>query len=523
VDSAAIRQSERDEEQALEPAEALALEGRLPHLEGGLRRHTARGTIINSAFRVGLAALILLRRTAVAAFLTPAELGVWGTVLITVMTLMFLKNSAIGDKYIQQSEEDQEAAFQKAFSFEVTVTLGFVLAAAALLPAFALAYGNWTIVPPGLVLLVGVLGAAFQAPTWVFYRRMDFFRQRVLDSVDPVVGFVATIALAVAGFGYWCLVLGLVIGAWTGAAVALRASPYKIRFRFDRTSAKEYFDFSWPLFIAGAGAIVIAQGSVLAGSYAVGLAGVGAIALAVSVTVFANGADAIVTETVYPAICAVQDRIALLHEVFVKSNRLALMWGMPFGFGLALFAPDLVHHVLGDRWTSAIILLQAFGVIVGINQLGFNWAAFLRARNETRPIAIVAATTAISFLVITMPLLFIYGLDGYAAGMLAMTVVTIVARSYFLARLFSGFQMIWHAARAMAPCVPAILLVLGIRVFESGDRGGGMALAEVAVYVAVTIVATLIFERGLLREIFSYLRPQPTVPAAAEPAAGHSS
>ena len=40
----------------------------------------------------------------------------------------------------------------------------------------------------------------------------------------------------------------------------------------------------------------------------------------------------------YPAICAVQDRLELLRESFVKSNRLALMWAMPFGVGIALFA-----------------------------------------------------------------------------------------------------------------------------------------------------------------------------------------
>jgi O-antigen/teichoic acid export membrane protein len=518
--STPLTQSERDEEQSLQTAEALALDGRLPHLDVGLREHTARGTIINAAFRIGLAGLTLLRRTAVAAFLTPSELGVWGAVLITVMTLMFLKNSAIGDKFIQQSEDDQEAEFQRAFTFEVIVTLGLLLVGAALLPVFALAYDDWAIVLPGLVLLFGVLGGAFQAPTWIFYRRMNFFRQRVLESVDPVVGFVATMALAVAGFGYWCLVLGLLIGAWTGAVVALRACPYRIKPRFDRASAREYFGFSWPLFIAGFGAIVIAQGSVLAGSHAVGIAGVGAIALAVSVTAFSSGVDAIVTETLYPAICAVQDRTALLHETFVKSNRLALMWGMPFGFGLALFASDLVHYVIGDKWEPAIILLQAFGVIVAIGQLGFNWAAFLRARNETRPIAAVAVITAVSFCAITVPLLFIDGLRGYAIGMLAMTLVTVGARSYYLARLFSGFRILWHAGRAIAPSVPAVLLVLGLRLLEPAGRGLGTALAELAVYVVVTIAATLLFERALLREVLSYLRPKRTVPTAVESPAG---
>jgi O-antigen/teichoic acid export membrane protein len=179
--------------------------------------------------------------------------------------------------------------------------------------------------------------------------------------------------------------------------------------------------------------------------------------------------------------------------------------------GLSLFASDLVHYVFGDRWESAIILLQAFGVMVAIDQLGFNWAAFLRARNETKPIAIVSVVTAVTFVAITVPLLFIDGLHGYAAGMLAVTVVTVVARSVFLARLFSGFQMIWHAARAIAPSVIPVVLVLGLRALESGDRTSGMALAELGVYVVATVAATLLLERALLKEVLSYLRPKGTV------------
>src|SRR5215210_6024702 len=130
-------------------SELAPFEGRFPGVSGSLREHTARGTIVNAAFRVSVAVLLLLRRILVAAFLTPAELGVWGIVLITVITLMFIKNAGISDKFIQQSEKDQEAAFQKAFTIEFLLTAGFVLLAAALLPVFAVVYGQWSIVLPG--------------------------------------------------------------------------------------------------------------------------------------------------------------------------------------------------------------------------------------------------------------------------------------------------------------------------------------------------------------------------------------
>ena len=109
-----------------------------------------------------------------------------------------------------------------------------------------------------------------------------------------------------------------------------------------------------------------------------------------------------------------RDRRDLLLESFVKSNRLALMWGFPFGVGVALFGADLVHFVIGDRWAGAIVLIQAFGLMAAA--------------------------------------------------------------------------------------------VLAVRVIEGSGRGPALALAEVALYIAVTAAATILLERALLREVARYLR-----------------
>src|SRR3954453_16094705 len=67
-----------------------------------LRQQAARGTLINSGFQVGLAGLSLLRRLVVAAYLTRAEFGVWSIVLTTVITVSWLKQLGVADKYVQQ-------------------------------------------------------------------------------------------------------------------------------------------------------------------------------------------------------------------------------------------------------------------------------------------------------------------------------------------------------------------------------------------------------------------------------------
>lgn len=481
-----------------------ALEERFSLGGRGLREHTTRGVLINSAFQVGFALLSLLQRVAVAAFLTASEFGFWGVLLTIIMTLVWLKQVGISEKYIQQDEADQEAAFQKAFTLELCYTMGFYVFMVTAIPVFAAIYDRPDIIVPALILSLVLPIGVFSTPVWVSYRQMRFVRQRVIEAINPIVTAVVTIGLAVGGAGYWSLVWGALAGAVAGSVVAVATSQYKLRLRYEPGTMREYLSFSWPLLASGAAGLIVVQGTLIVGNYTVGLAGLGAIALAASFTIFADRVDAVIMRTLYPAICAVKDQTDVLFEAFTKSNRLALIWGLPFGVSLLLFAPDLVD-ALGERWRPAEPLLQALGLMVGIRQIGFNWAGFMTATGNTRPLAINGLVIVIVFLVATMPLMFAYGLDGYLIGVAISLTAELAVRAYFLSRLFTGFNLAAHALRAFLPSVPAVAAVLAVRS-ASFDRSLTAVLTEVGIYIVVTALATLVFERRLLSEIAGYAR-----------------
>ena len=487
--------------------------------DGTLRTHAARGTIVNTAFTVGMATLNLLRGFVVAAFLSPSDFGIWGILVIGLGTLSWLKQVGLSEKYVQQDEADQEAAFQKAFTLELiaNVILGVVLVAA--LPAAVAIYDTDDIVVPGLVCIAILPAIVLQTPVWVFYRRMDFVRQRTLQAIDPAVGFVVAVVLAAAGAGYWALVASMVVGAWANALVVWRASPYKLRWRWDRGTAREYFTFSWPLFVSGLGLMVMAQGTLIAASRSLGIAAVGALSIANSFSNYTHRVDEIITTTLYPAICAVKDRVGVLTETFVKSNRLTLMWGMPFGIGLALFAGDLVHYVIGDRWDFAIGVIRATAFVAAFSHIAFNWTAFHRALDRTRPIAVATWIGLASYAGIVIPLIISDGLRGYAYGIVAAGAIQLVVRGWFMQRLLKGFDAVAHALRATLPTIPAAGLVLLARVAEPWHRSAGLAVAELVLYLVVTVAATWVLERGLLLEAIGYLRRR-TQPAVATPVIG---
>jgi O-antigen/teichoic acid export membrane protein len=494
------------------------------HPRRGLRRLATRGVIVNSAFQVGFAGLNLLRRLLIAAFLTRAEFGVWGILIATLITLSWLKQLGIGDKYVQQNEPDQELAFQKAFTLELALSSAFFVAVAALIPVYALAYGHSEIILPGILLALVVPISALETPTWIPYRRLEFLRQRTLLSVDPLVAFAVTIIFGVLGTGYWCLVIGSLAGAIAGSAVAVATCPYPIRLRYDRATLNQYVSFSWPLLGLAVSNLIFIQGTLLVANRAVGLAGVGAIALAGSVATFADRVDGIVSSAIYPAICRVADRTKLLHEAFVKSNRLILMWAIPFGVGLALFAGDLIEFVFGERWAASEDLLIGLGLTTAFGQIAYNWQAFMRAVNNTKPMMYSSLIALASFFLVMAPALIAFGLIGYVIGFAAVTVIQLAVRNHYMSRLFPGFGILRHLLRAIAPTVPAVGVVLLARLIGPGDRTAPQAIGELVLYFVATIAFTLLFERALLREVAGYLwsrgaakapEPQRTAPPAA--------
>jgi O-antigen/teichoic acid export membrane protein len=475
-----------------------------------LRQFAAHGVIVNSAFDVGIGGLSLIRGIALAALLSPYDYGVWGILVATLGVLARLKLIGINDKYVQQEEADQELAFQKAFTLELAMSLAAMVVVAAAVPIVALVYGHWFLLAPGLVLVTMLLADALQSPMWIYYRRMEFVRQRWQTVVEPSVGLIVAVVLAVLGFGYWALAIGVVLGAFSGAAVAIKMSPYPLRWRYDRGTLKIYGSFGWPILAATGSSIVLANGAVLATNIHLRLAGVGALAVCANITAFTTRVDDLVASTIFPAICAIQDRLDLLRESFVKTNRLALLWAMPFGIGVALFAPDLIRFVIGEKWVPATTLLEITGVVAALNHIGFNWDDYYRARGTTRPVLVATVIPALISLIVGIPLLFVIGLAGIGVGLAVGALANIAVRAVYVQRLFDEFVFVTHALRALLPTMPAAVIVLAISTSLGAHKTALEAAGMLVVYVVAVLAGSWLFEGDLLRELIAYARRQPT-------------
>ena len=473
----------------------------------GLRVRTARGTIVNTVYLVGLNGLAVAQGLIVARLVGPAEYGLWGLLIVSFGTLFALLAVGIDDKYINQDHPDQQAAFEIAFTLQTVLSALLTLIALIAIPVFSIVYDEPRILVPGLLLAVTLPLLALQTPIWVFYRRMDFVKQRILEGSNRIVAFVVTIALALAGVGFWSLVTGTLAGTLVATFVTVRSSPYKLRFRYERGALREYATFSWPLFVGSTSGVLMWQVPLVIAARTFGAASIGAVTIASQMTQYTKQVDDIVTHALYPAISAVKYRRDLLFESFSKSNRLALLWGFPVGIGALLFAEPAVHFILGREWILAVPLIQVLGVSAAVDQIGFNWTAFARALGQTRVLALASVATMAVTLGVGVPLLLEDGLSGLAIGIGAGTATSLVIRVVYLTRLFPALDMVGHVGRAVVPtALAAAPIVVERLVLGYGNPSSPLrAVVELTAYLLGAAALTWRAEGALLRESLGYV------------------
>jgi O-antigen/teichoic acid export membrane protein len=479
-----------------------------------LRGRTVRGVAINAVALALIDGLVLAQGLITSRLLGPGAIGLYGIVTITVTSLLLLKRVGIDEAFVQQDEVEQESEFQRAFTLELIVSVAFALLICAAAPILAAVYSNGRLLPLTLATSYLPLAFALQAPAWIFFRRMDYARQRTLQALVPAVTFVVTVPLVATGFGVWSLVIGPMVGNAAGAAAAIAVTPYRLRLRFDLAVARRYLAFSGPIFVALLALLVVNQGQVLAFDLKQGLAGAGFLTLAFTLTRYVDRADQVIASTLYPVVCSLKGRTRALTELFEKSNRATLMWVMPFAGGVVLFAPDLVAFVIGHQWAPAVLLLQGLAVATALQQVGYNWFSFYRAHGRTRETAIEAVVGAGGFLLLAVPGLIAWGTWGFVAGRVAGVLVALAVRVGYVHDMLPRVRLGRLVVRSLVPVAAAATTVLAVRLAAwGGPRSALHAALEAVLFVAVFAGVALRVERELVAEALGAWRARQGNPA----------
>ena len=104
------------------------MEGRFAFPADELRTRTVRGVTLTAAALVFFDGLVLAQGLIVTRLLGPRDIGLYGIVSVTLVSLLMLKRVGIDEAFVQQDEAEQEPEFQRAFTLELgmSAVLGVV-------------------------------------------------------------------------------------------------------------------------------------------------------------------------------------------------------------------------------------------------------------------------------------------------------------------------------------------------------------------------------------------------------------
>lgn len=335
-----------------------APESRNPAQARALDRSLVRGVAWTATAKWATQALSWVSWLIVARLLSPEDYGLVGMAALYLGLITLLSEFGLGTAVLAVRDLSVEQLNQLN-SLAVLLGLASLLASCAT----AIPLGRF-FQAPQLPLVVVALSTTFvitsfkTVPLALLQRDLRFKALALIDLSQALVLAISMIGFAVAGFRYWTLVCGAVLGALmsTGAVLTLRhllfawPRPKSLKHAITLSSNVVIARLCW---YASANADFLAAGRIL-GKAALGFYNVGWTLASIPV----DKVTALVGQVTPAFFSAVQRDPPAIRRYLLRITEGIALITFPVSLGLALVARDFVLVVLGSKWEASIAPLQ---------------------------------------------------------------------------------------------------------------------------------------------------------------------
>ncbi len=464
-----------------------------PAAPGGMRGLVLKGAAWAGGSQVVMQIVRMGVAIALARILAPEDYGLAALAIVFSGLVLVFSDLALGAAVVQRknlSEDDRSTAFWMAIGAGIVFTVLGVLGSGAI----AHFYGEPEVAPLCMVLsltfLVTSLATTHEA---LLVRAMEFGKLERRLMIATLVGAVTGIVVAVKTQDAWAIIAQQVAEAVASSALLWLFSPWRPSWRFSRQSLRELASFSG--YLVGHRLLYYFHrnaDNILIGRF-LGAASLGAYTLAYNIMLFPFARIAgPIQKVVAPAFARLQDAPERIAEGWIRVVRIVGTISVPALLGLIVVAPDFVRVVLGDKWLSAIPIIQVLAWVGLVQSLQSISTDILQARGRTRTVfrfsLLFTGTHFVGFIIGVQ-----FGVVGVAAAYAITTTLVepiytvLTARSIEMSpwRLVRALRGIFEAAIAMAGCV----LLARLAMIESGvptlPRFAVCVLVGGAVYLAL--------------------------------------
>ena len=446
--------------------------------------------------------MVFISTAILARLLTTQEFGLVGFATLTVSYLAVLKDLGLGAALIQKRDHVEESA-NTVFTMNLLLGLGLTLVTVAIAPYVASYFRDPEVTPLlrvlGLTFVINALGSIHIIR---LQRELAFNRKVVPDFGRSLAKGVASIGLALLGFGVWSLVWGQIAGAVTAVILAWIVCRWRPKITIHRKLVRGLFGFGSALVFVDILSAVVNNADYLFVGRMLGAKSLGIYTLAYRLPeLLILNLLWVLAGAIFPAYAKIQDQPDILRQGFLTTLRYIEIISVPLCLGLIIAADPLVRVAFGDQWLEAVPVVRILALFVLVNSIGFNVGDIYKATG--RPDILVKLG-----LVYLGPLLLAlwfgsrYGLIGIALATLVVGCFRTVLRLTVASRLI---QVSWlDIFRQIQPAFLSGLVLLLLAVpaaYLTIDLAPLLRLILIAVAGAIGYLSVLWFlERDQLQQ-----------------------
>jgi len=459
--------------------------------------------------------LVRFLTTAVLArLLTPEMFGLVAMASVAIQLISVIREVGIGAAYIQRQDSGPREAIAANTTFAMSLALNATLFALAWFgaPLIARFFETGELLTVLRAMFVLFIVDAFDVtPSMILQKRLAFDKIARAEIAAAAVNALIAIGLAVTGAGVWSLVAGQLAARLTRTSLVFGMSRFRPRLQFDRTIARELFDYGRYLWAFTALSAIGGTLDRLILGRGLGAAPLGVYNMALNLSNLpATHISRLVNQITFPSFARMQHDHAELRRALHKTLRHVAMLAVPLAFGMLAVAHDLILTVYGEQWRAAIPLvgvLAFFGLSLSVSSIT---GPILKAIGKPQ-ILLYSSLLHHSLLAVLLLALVRHGVVAIAYAVLVPMLVS-AALSYGLIVHYIAFplkDLLGPLARTGGPGLAMYLIVraFDVRFDAAFDAAVPISLlASVAVGASVYLALTALVNRADLLELVSTLR-----------------
>jgi O-antigen/teichoic acid export membrane protein len=293
-------------------------------------------------------------------------------------------------------------------------------------PLFATFFDEKVLINVFRVLGLTVLLHAFTTAPGMLLEKELKFRARVIpEIVSSIVYSITAIVLAISGLGFWSIIFGSVVSAFSGLVTTWIVFPGSLKIEFDKSIAKDLLNYGKHVLSISIISFLILNLDYIAISKIVGNEMLGFYFLAYNITNFqSNTLGRIFNRVFFPIFSNVRNDREMLKRLYFGAFKYISMVVIPFSFILLVMAREITTLVYGGKWIPMIGVIQILSFYGLFRTLGSFSGIFFLATGEPKVVNKNIIIQLILVSIIIFPATMYYNLIGTALIVTFSIVVT---------------------------------------------------------------------------------------------------